>query len=996
MRDRMRELEVALAMVELEALSGEGARLSATLEENVTERDGAAARVAALEADIETCRAESAEADRALSGRQREVDELAEEARRLENENVVRRERRESLLADSRRLASEREELAKRVEATAARRAELDRALEERVLERDAMKERLAEAEARLSRLEGDLDSRKTALSRSREGLEAASQEVGRVKAELSNLATHGEHIADRDAVLSGEIGEIETSRTAREVQLAEAREDVTALRREAAELERAAEEARARAEELESRREELREQESALAVGVESQRSALEMLRELQSTHEGFGRGARSLLSRGNGFQALADCLHPTRPDLIAALDSALETALQFVVCPSSAEAVEGVRALKNGEGRATLVDLAGFRSSRSVPRYGALPADAAILGSARSFLEVSGDLAFVLDELLASTYVVETLDDAVRLAKRPDTRGFRFVSRDGDWAEHPGIIHGGSRQASADSRILGRADRIEELARRIADEDSMRAALASRIEELARERRHMEEEAARLDERRDEIRERLAAREMTIQRLDAEMTQDGRRMESVRGEREGLAGRRAELASRRESLEQALERAEGQRLTLEEEWQKREEELVASTEDRDEAQRVCHRLGLDEQRTCAELEKLSLEAARLDESRAADEEAIANRSAALAETDQAVGELARGLEEGLAQAAAKSGALEELRAVRDRVAEGRTRVLDRLRELEGERGRWARLREQAAELVHENEMSLTKLTAAREELTGRVARELEVDLGDPRAAEEHGALLSADEETREDARREREELRKQIERMGAVNLVALEQYDREARRLEFLETQKNDLETAREKLRRTIRKINRTARTLFMQTLEQVRINFQQTFGDLFEGGQADIRLAGDEDPLHAPIEIFARPRGKRLSNISLLSSGERSLTAVAFLFAIYLVKPSPFCILDEVDAPLDDANIGRFLAMLRQVAQKTQFVMITHNKKTMEVADYLYGVTMEEPGVSKLVSVRLGRGSGYEPPEAAGDGTEAERELVMEGAG
>jgi chromosome segregation protein len=141
-----------------------------------------------------------------------------------------------------------------------------------------------------------------------------------------------------------------------------------------------------------------------------------------------------------------------------------------------------------------------------------------------------------------------------------------------------------------------------------------------------------------------------------------------------------------------------------------------------------------------------------------------------------------------------------------------------------------------------------------------------------------------------------------------------------------------------------------------------------------------------------------LHAPIEIFARPRGKRLSSISLLSSGERSLTAVAFLFAIYLVKPSPFCILDEVDAPLDDANIGRFLSMLRRVAEKTQFVMITHNKKTMEIADYLYGVTMEEPGISQLVSVHLGRDGipDMEPEERNGDSFETEGELVMEGTG
>jgi chromosome segregation protein len=289
---------------------------------------------------------------------------------------------------------------------------------------------------------------------------------------------------------------------------------------------------------------------------------------------------------------------------------------------------------------------------------------------------------------------------------------------------------------------------------------------------------------------------------------------------------------------------------------------------------------------------------------------------------------------------------------------------------------------------------------MSLQRLEAARDELVHRVGRELSVDLELPGSTEAHGALVGADPEVVEAARRERDELQAQVDRMGAVNLVALDQYEREAKRWEFLKTQRDDLDAAREKLRRTIRKINRTARTLFMQTLESVRVNFQTTYGTLFEGGLADIRLAGDEDPLHAPIEIVARPRGKRLNSIHLLSSGERALTAVAFLFAIYLVKPSPFCILDEVDAPLDDANIGRFVDMLRKVSERTQFVMITHNKKTMEVADYLYGVTMEEAGVSKLVSVHLGKGGlpVFGAPaleERKGGASEPEDELVMEGS-
>jgi chromosome segregation protein len=413
-----------------------------------------------------------------------------------------------------------------------------------------------------------------------------------------------------------------------------------------------------------------------------------------------------------------------------------------------------------------------------------------------------------------------------------------------------------------------------------------------------------------------------------------------------------------------------------------------------VASTGTRDEIQRRCHDLRLEQQRVSAEVEKLTLEVTRVEEMREQDEAGIARRLTELEGADRTVGELARELEVGLAEFATRAEELEARRKVRDRVAEDRAHVLRQLREMEDERTRWTRLRDQSAEFVHEHEMKLQRVDSAREELATRIEREFSVSLTLPDALAAHGALVDSDAETRESAQREVEDLRRQMDRLGAVNLVALDQYEREAKRYDFLKTQKDDLEAAREQLRRTIRKINRTARTMFMETLERVRENFQRTFGTLFEGGQADIRLAGDEDPLHAPIEIVARPRGKRLSSISLMSSGERSLTAVAFLFAIYLVKPSPFCILDEVDAPLDDANIGRFLDMLKEVAKKTQFVMITHNKKTMEIADFMYGVTMEDPGISKLVSVHLGKGEVPEFAAANDDGVKrVEDELVME---
>ena len=199
-------------------------------------------------------------------------------------------------------------------------------------------------------------------------------------------------------------------------------------------------------------------------------------------------------------------------------------------------------------------------------------------------------------------------------------------------------------------------------------------------------------------------------------------------------------------------------------------------------------------------------------------------------------------------------------------------------------------------------------------------------------------------------------------------IEKLGPINMLAIEEHAEESARLEFLQTQRNDLEKARDDLQTAIRQINRTARQLFMETFEQVRKNFQVTFDALFEGGECDVTLADEEDPLESDIDVSASPRGKRTQRIHLLSGGERALTALALLFAIYLVKPSPFCVLDEVDAPLDEANIGRFVNMLQQFKRQTQFIVITHNPRTMEAADWIYGVTMAEPGISSIVGVQM----------------------------
>jgi chromosome segregation protein len=237
--------------------------------------------------------------------------------------------------------------------------------------------------------------------------------------------------------------------------------------------------------------------------------------------------------------------------------------------------------------------------------------------------------------------------------------------------------------------------------------------------------------------------------------------------------------------------------------------------------------------------------------------------------------------------------------------------------------------------------------------------------------------------------------------EMTRQLDLMGPVNLDAVQEYDELEERYKFLEAQNTDLTNSKRELLDVIARINSTTQKLFAETFAQVRVNFRETFAELFGGGRADLQLLDENNPLDCGIEIIAKPPGKQLQSVSLLSGGEKTMTAVALLFAIYMVRPSPFCILDEMDAPLDESNINRFLKLLDRFVEQSQFVIITHNKRTIARADILYGVTMEERGISKLVGMRLaaekgsdGRLRETQPTQTqfASEEVEHERELAL----
>jgi chromosome segregation protein len=283
------------------------------------------------------------------------------------------------------------------------------------------------------------------------------------------------------------------------------------------------------------------------------------------------------------------------------------------------------------------------------------------------------------------------------------------------------------------------------------------------------------------------------------------------------------------------------------------------------------------------------------------------------------------------------------------------------RDRLAQILRESESGHERLKLEREEIGQKTNELNLKMAEIHLSVEHLEGRVSEKYTLSL--------QGLVEDRDPDfQRDSAERRLNELREALDALGEVNLVALEEYEELKQRHDFLMEQKRDLEDAMDDLRRAISKINRTTNRQFLKTFEAVRGKFQEVFARLFKGGRADLLLIDEKDLSTTGIEIVAQPPDKRLQIIDLLSGGEKALVAIALLFSFFLVKPTPFCLLDEVDAPLDDANIDRFVGLVSELSKTSQFILVTHNKKTIKISNILYGLTMETPGISKVVSVRL----------------------------
>jgi len=477
--------------------------------------------------------------------------------------------------------------------------------------------------------------------------------------------------------------------------------------------------------------------------------------------------------------------------------------------------------------------------------------------------------------------------------------------------------------QELTAAEAALTAAGHAAEQARRVELEAGAERGEADRG--LIHSRRLAEESAAhveRLTKRFAEVETRLGALHVELQEREVERL---RSAEELGAERAGLA-----------DLEAQQEAAREQRVRWQVEAAQVEARLTAAAERATRAATDAKASREQAGARAEEIARIERETGSLTTQRAQWQDTLQERRLALAELETA----ARDAEAQVGMTDADLGQ-----------AEG---ALDQARKALAALG----------EEEHQLQLQRTEAEGRKRGLVERVETEWRKPLG---------TLLAEAPEVAGDLewlREENDRLRGAIDAVGPVNALAVEEHAEETNRLEFLQTQRDDLVSARNSLQQAAREIDQTAKTLFLESFAKVREHFRSVFQTLFGGGECDVRLANEDEPLESEIEIHAAPRGKRTQRIHLLSSGERTLVAVSLLFAIFLAKPSPFCLLDEVDAPLDDANVGRYVRLLAEFKDQTQFIVITHNPRTMQAADAVYGVTMQEPGVSTIVGVRLGQ--------------------------
>lgn len=953
--DRLRELDLGLHAVRCRDHQDRLVGTGEDLERKRTALTEGEAGLASLQSHLERDRLKALDTDKRLS-------ELLESRHKTELELTSERGRMERDRSRVAQLGHREKVAGEEKEATERRLSEAAALLEEEEKRRVSIQSELKDAAEELDRALSDIKGADETLAGERKRLDELKEEIFRLLQETAQERNKRESLNRRALEVQGLLAKLSAELDEVSADIASEKADRDRIGAELQEVILLKEEETEQTSELVERQ---HDAERRIAAGrrdiarteksLAAETARLDSLEEMQRDYASYDQDVRFLMKNKESLGGdailgpLADMME-VDPEYQKALAGVLGARLGHVVVGSTQDGAEAALRLKEaGGGRTTFIPVrpesAGERPQAEIPGDPLRLKDRVRF---REGLEALGD--FLLDRCR----VVEDMNRAVELwnANGP---AMDLVTMEGEVLNRFGEVTGGLPDKKQEE-VFEKRREIAELTEKA---DALESELASLNSSLEDEERNLGKITAELEWRRRRTNE-FSMKEVRLrkdrERLEAQVKASERRLDVLVLERERLSKEREEATLDLKNVEAALLRLETQRQELEQERdivgvnveklnavvQERHQQTseirvnLARLEERERSvERECRAITESVRQHERHLSTLSSEHARnLDErKRLAEEIAAAEvREKELMEELDRHGKSISGLK-------ATAEALSESCKALEQSAASNERSVKELRET-----------------VHGLEMETVRLEQMLDDLVEKIIERYRVD---PRTV----PCPDAPPDQAEIA-----DLRAKLETMGEVNLAAIVESKQVEERLAFLQEQEDDLKKAVDSLFATINAINRTTEERFSEAFAGINAKFQEIFPFLFRGGEARLVLTDEEDLLETGVEIMARPPGKRVRNMDLLSGGEKALTAVALIFSIFLTKPSPFCLLDEVDAPLDDANLNRFNEMLRQLSDRTQFLIISHNKRTMEEADTLYGVTMEEPGTSTVVSVQF----------------------------
>jgi chromosome segregation protein len=1001
-------------------------------------------QLAALEGDFARCRDEIASVASSEQATRARIDdgekELADERHALDKIDIEIADAR----TEAQRIQSEIAAYHNRIEFNRQRAQELTELIERsrsdiaaaetkrgqqaaQIKEADALVEKtdrilqakqneLAKLTEELSNIRGRREAREAGRQTVRAALSKHETRLAALEDDLSGITARREMTQEQIRQIAGEINkaikacedladDVKTARAATESEQ-KALDDLLAQSQVAEKNLHAQQELLAQAEN------DLAAIERALA----ERRSTLEILRQLNEEGEGLAKGSQAVLKGMDDPDRFRSAVlgslvtqFDVDPKFIAAIEAALGRNLHAVILKDANSAEEIIQRLtKKKLGQAALlIPKFGASSHESVRK--SLPKGA--LAWAIDKVVAPRSLEPLMRQLLNGVVIFAKLEQA--LACKKDEPTLAMATLDGEFISAEGIVFGGSGNVRPDS-LLERKARVTALA----EEE---AGLAKQRETILRQRDEAKTNVQTAWRQLDESRAHNQAAHLShssainkISLLEREQEEAVRKIDNLKSEKatldqqisatdERIADLETELETVRDQLaEQEAERAAAE--TDEKDAREQEEKAIEALNElrlaiATERQRHENLISQRQPMAARDTELLELIASReaditnyegkltaqAGESRGA-EEAIKEQTVRVAEAEKTATEIT---DQRAARVAAVQKRETELRGLRDSVSEMQERRgQQQVRETQLQ----MQIDNLAEHVSRRYQVDLRAFNPDEETFNKTLRAQLKRGMGFQPMGHRQDAdatkLNLADDELQKVI----VDLTRQLDNMGPVNLDAVQEYDELEERYKFLENQNNDLTNSRRELLDVISRINSTTKKLFAETFAQVRANFRETFAELFGGGRADLSLMDENDPLNCGIEITAKPPGKQLQSISLLSGGERAMVAVALLFSIYMVRPSPFCVLDEIDAPLDEGNINRFVRMLDRFVSQSQFVIITHNKRTIAKADVLYGVTMEERGVSKLVGMKLTAPQEAQQTASPGETVSSQRQFVM----